>query len=1636
MKMSVRNFVLTAVCTALISSLSFAQTIIEPCGTDQAVRDLMATDPTYAAERAVMESSKGLSAVMRRSGTGSPVVTIPVAVHYVRHSSMPTLTAFRPSIQAMLNQLNYDFNNVDTASFIRTTFLADAACVNFEFCWDTTFTRTSSYSCYSSGATGMKYTSSGGSDTYSPLNYLNIWIVDLCGTSTSGVAGYAYLPTPGMHGSAIDGLVLDYQLAFYSGSHVATHEIGHHFDLCHTWGCSGGGCSDDDGFTDTPNSNSNNFGCSSSATSCGSPDQIENFMDYSSCPVMFTEDQAAHMLSILNTTRSTYKTPTGCAITGLVADFSTPDTVICEGETATFSDLSTGSPTSYTWSFPGGTPSSSTSANPTVTYNTAGTYNVTLTVSDGSSSDGETKTGYITVIGTNALPLMEGFEGGSVTPPDWSIGNPDGGLTWDVTTSASGYGTSTYSIFVDNYNYNAAGQQDVLFTPFYDFSSSTSAELSFDYAYARYDATHSDTLGIWYTTDCGDNYTLLWFDGGTTLATAPDNTSIFVPTASEWATERITLPGAVLGSSSVQFAFVNYTGYGNTLLLDNINITDSAGVTPTPPVADFIGVPTAIPVGSTVDYTDLSLNTPTSWDWSFPGAVTATSSVMNPTGIQYNTVGTYDVTLIVTNADGADTLTKTNYITVYDTTSTTNCDTLMNLFVPFVFINPGDSADFEATIRDNDGNTPSAGLPATFTSNWMIFFEEVAPGDTNYMFGATSWFTTADTADNWITLGPITLPTGGGNLYWRHLYANNNFRDGYRVLVDTIGDEIADFASSPVAFSVTDNDPSTDGDTMWASHTYPLDPAVYGGKEIYVAIHHNAFDQLLLFIDDVIVEGCSNPGPIAGFTATPTEVCAGETVTFTDTSQFSPTSWNWSFPGGTPSVSTAANPTVTYNTAGMHDVTLIVSNTDGSDTLTMTNYITVNANPSINLVSLSNVNCYGGSDGSITVSATGGMPGYSYSWSPSGSGASISSLTAGTYTVTVTDANMCSASMSYAVTQPFSPLDATTTAVNANCGGSDGSTTVSATGGTSPYTYSWSSGGSAATETGLSAGSYTVTVTDSLGCMTTAMATVGDNPSTISITMNQSPELCGGMNGSASAIVSGGTMPYDYAWSSGGTTANITGLSAGPYSITVTDDNGCTAASAVTVQDTSYTITITFTKTDANCGASDGSATAMPSGGATPYDYSWSSGGTMATETGLSAASYTVTVTDANGCTGTGNVSISNIGAPTVTTSSTMPTCFGGSDGTATVTASGGTPGYGYSWSSGGSMATETGLSSGPYTVTVTDMAGCIAIGNVDVVDPPQLTVTVTGVNEGCNQGNGSATANASGGTGAGTYTYEWSNSETTSTITGLSANVYLVTVTDANGCTASGSVGITNIPGPSNSVISVVNATCSGLEDGEADLTVVGGATPFTFAWSNGATTEDLIGVGAGDYSVTITDANNCTITNSATIGNDVDIELSVAVTHTSGGGSDGSATATASGGSTPYSYSWSSGGSGPSVSGLAPGTYSVTATDGNGCFAIDTFYVGVVGAISGAGQLFDEVSMYPNPVSDVLVVDVELASVSDVSVNIVNALGEVIWTDAWQSFIEGQERIDVSQLPAGIYIIRLQAENAEYSTRFVKSE
>ncbi|MFI5149777.1 MAG: T9SS type A sorting domain-containing protein [Bacteroidia bacterium] len=440
-------------------------------------------------------------------------------------------------------------------------------------------------------------------------------------------------------------------------------------------------------------------------------------------------------------------------------------------------------------------------------------------------------------------------------------------------------------------------------------------------------------------------------------------------------------------------------------------------------------------------------------------------------------------------------------------------------------------------------------------------------------------------------------------------------------------------------------------------------------------------------------------------------------------------------------------------------------------------------------------------------------------------------------------------------------ITATASANNTKCfGSSDGSAHAIPSGGTLPYTYSWGTTPVQTTDTatGLVAGSYTVTVTDSAGCPANAIATVGQ-PSAISPSTTVVGTSCNAANGQALVTASGGTGSYTYSWTTVPvqTTSSVSNLAAGTYTVYVTDANHCTKnTTAMIAASTSPSIAVSTTKS--KCGKHTGTATATVTGGTSPYSYTWSNGGSTATVDSLHSGVYLVTVSDAGGCTSQAPVTVSDTLGPVIGVNSANPAqCYGTATGSISISVIGGTSPYTYTWSNGSHNAGISFLHAGPYQINVTDAHGCQAAQTINISQPTQETVTVTTSKASCGMSDGNANAAVTGGTTP--YTYSWSSGATTALAGNLSAGTYSLVVSDNNGCRDSMQVAVSNNNGPVVTLGTVVNANCSAGTNGSVNIAVTGGTSPYSYSWSNAATTQNLSGVPSGSYHLTVTDQGGC---------------------------------------------------------------------------------------------------------------------------------------------------------------------------------
>ncbi len=784
---------------------------------------------------------------------------------------------------------------------------------------------------------------------------------------------------------------------------------------------------------------------------------------------------------------------------------------------------------------------------------------------------------------------------------------------------------------------------------------------------------------------------------------------------------------------------------------------------------------------------------------------------------------------------------------------------------------------------------------------------------------------------------------------------------------------------------------------------------------------------------DTVTAVISAPVPLTVTTThTPVKCYQGNdgTATAIPAGGFAPYTYQWPASADNQTTATAIN-----LVAGSYTVTVTFG--DACETATATVVVTQPTGNIAATVTPTNPTCPGDPDpsfwntstyGSVAVSVTGGTAPFTYTWAHTvAGGATLGNLAAGTYRVTVSDVNNCLPDVDSAtiVAATGTPITVTASKTNANTStGVLGTIAASASGGTGPYQYSLDDSmyQSSPNFSGLAAAPYFVYARDAAGCKGRVQVFVGDDAPSSTVFISVVNLVCpGDSTGSATFATvfppPACLGPYTYLWSTGATTPSISNLRAGGYSVTVTGQNGCTSSGSATVFQP-LALNMTGAKTDITCfGQTTGSITLTPSGGSGNYSFAWSPNttDTVATLTNLTAGTYSVTMTD-RVCGGTHTASYT-IASPTelVVAPAIEYQC---NQTTANINAnvSGGQTPYTYNWSNDRSTAIVTTLSSGTYTVTVTDANGCRDSSTYNLVVPgefvaganvtqPDCSINQTGTIvaaptgggttktysldgqnfqasptfSNLNQGNyvlrikdefnclvsttislidtativaqldtaimpscnglsdGSATIELI--SGGGTLIYTWpaaAGSTTGLTATNLAAGTYNVSITSTTGCSAVLPVTVPQ-PAPLSGVNQITNISCFGEVDGAVSVSGTGGTEPYTFQWPaslGGVTVTTLSDLAAGTYQYTITDANACTATSNVTIIEPTVLESTVSSVRVScAGGGNGSAVVMATGGTTPYSYNWNTGATTAIISGLSAGTFGATVTDARGC-------------------------------------------------------------------------------------------------------
>ncbi len=574
------------------------------CGIDYIYSKKIAENPAIAADLEAFRQKRAhadASPVENRAATR----IIPVVFHVLHQNGSENIS--KEQIQSAIAQLNEDFSltNPDAGN-LRSIFTSVQANAEIEFrlankdpqgnCTDGIVRVYSTLTNDAEDDEALKDVS-----RWPNTKYLNIWVVKSIASDDGFVTlGYAYLPSVVNWGPELDGIVVRSDRVGTIGTspgtgRTLTHEIGHYLGLDHTFegGCSGSG----DGVSDTPKAADANFGCDYNTNSCTNespdkPDMIENYMDYSNdnCQITFTNGQKNVFNNTFSDERASLISNSNLIATGTndlildvcapTADFASNIQQVCEGGSITYTDNSWGGDaTTWDWSFPGGTPSTSTEENPTVTYNTAGTFSATLVAGNSTGTDSYTRTNYVRVSGDamyNASFYSEGFESASTFSNDWQIISYGTANTWERNTAYKYSGTA--SVRMNNYS-NTLGEIDDLISPSYNLSMVNDPTMTFKYAFAQKTTDNTDRLRVQVSTTCGATWTTRWVSSSEALGTvAAQNGPLYPTQQSQWKEVEVSIPTTVAASDNVRFKFEFTAGGGNFLYIDDINITGAVGI--------------------------------------------------------------------------------------------------------------------------------------------------------------------------------------------------------------------------------------------------------------------------------------------------------------------------------------------------------------------------------------------------------------------------------------------------------------------------------------------------------------------------------------------------------------------------------------------------------------------------------------------------------------------------------------------------------------------------------------------------------------------------------------------------------------------------------------------------------------------------------------------------------------------------------------------------------------------------------------------------------------------------------------------------------------------------------------------------
>jgi len=1454
----------------------------------------------------------------------SGVNEISVIFHVVHNPNNPAENVSNAAIMAVFNDLVDDYQAVNVGP-VRSGFGFTPANSNINFCLATqtptgapltemgvirVSTTEDWYDSDNGEENKMKSTATGGSDIWNRNNYLNVWICDISNGAGFGTAGYAYRPTPGfLPGATIDGIVLDYDIGM--GGNVLTHEVGHYLGLDHTWGGSGS-CASDDGFTDTPNTigpadNQPGFSCGmANFQTCGPEVQYENFMDYATgCSAMYTQEQADYQLSILQGIRGSLLLSPGCDPTNtppISAFNSVPagPVIIPVNASVSFIDQSTNFPTGWLWTISGTqgvdwqwiNTTNQNTQNPVAEFYTIGTYDVSLTASNGFGADATPAfvADYVTVVGAATGIACDTLRNYLPAEPMYTI------------TGGTGYIPG---------NLNVSGQNALEWAEPYTALASTQVK------------------GLEFIpgplTDNGGNVIFkVYDDGGGIPGTIQATEVVALSTLTSYAWNHIdfTTPYTVTGQFWVGYE-LSYNGTDTLTLLSN-----SDGALP----SSYTWMKLA-----SGGWTDAGLTYSNSRFAFIMDVLTSNGDdpIMDFTASDNQICSGGDILVdgsISTNNSTYEWYVTDDPVTGYYETSSSSS----NIFnFPYPAGNYNIFLFGDGSCRNTGVVLPiqlDAAVTATVTTtpttcgdnNGSITITSPAGGDGTYYYSLDDVnYQVSNTFTN-LAAGTYEVYVGTNGSGCVTSYTVNVGNSTPFVATASQNTSVCPGGSATITAGGGVSYQWYDGSTVIA--TTPSTTVTPASTTQYTCVVTNGAGCTSTVYTTVTI----NPLPAAPTISAsgPTAICNGQTVDLTS-----------SYPTGNVWSTTETTATITVSTAGSYSVTH--TNANGcTSAASATTTVTVNPGPTIASGTVTNPSTCSTATGSIQVTGTGTGD---VSWTGTSTGTNtgvtlpnvISNLGAGSYDITFTTSAGCiSNTITVVLTDPTPPATPTITASGSTAICSGNSVTLTSSAGTGN---TWSTTETTNSIVVSSAGSYTVTVTDGNGCSATSAPTVitsSPSPSAPTITASGPTTFCSG--GSVDLTSS---SPTGNTWSTTETTSTITVNAAGSYTVTFTDGNGCTATS------TPITITINNSTTIASGTVTDPSACATATGsievtGTGTGDLNWT-GTSPGSTTGITlpyvipnliAGSYNITFTSNTGCisnTITVVVTDPNPPAtPTISASGSTTFCSGQS---VDLTSSAGS---GNTWSTTETTTTITVASSGSYTVTFTDGFGCTATSAPLVVtvnsNPAAPTVSASGPTTFCAGGSVDLTSSYPSGN-------NWSTTETTNPITVSSTGNYTVTYTNGNGCTSTSapmSVTVNNAPTIASGT--VTNPSACSTATGSIQVT---GSGTGNLSWTGtstgtntGVTLPNVINnLAAGSYDITFT-SSGCPSNTITVVVTDPNPPATPTIT-ASGPTSfctGGSVNLTSSAGT---GNTWSNSQTTNAITVSTSGSYTVTVTDGAGC-------------------------------------------------------------------------------------------------------